>query len=88
MNKRLQKNCLTFSHFMTSYLRHAAILDLKGLCVVCDLSEKKRHTFSLFIKICLAEVRHNGDCLTLHIRSDAQWHAAEIAILHRKVYAF
>ena len=33
--------------------------DFKALCVVRDWSEKKRHTFSLVIKICLAEVRHN-----------------------------
>ena len=40
-NKKLQKTALTFSHSMTSYLRHAAKSDLKGLCVVRDLSEQK-----------------------------------------------
>ena len=44
---------------MTSQVRRAAKLDLKALCVVRDLSEKKTRTFSLFIKICLAEVRHS-----------------------------
>ena len=73
---------------MTSQMRRAAKSDLKALSVVRDLSEKKRHTFSLFIKICLAEVRHNRQCLTSHIWSDAQWHAVVIAILHRIVWAF
>ena len=60
MNERLQKKtALTSSHSMTSQVRRAAKSDLKALCVVRDLSEKKRHTFNLFIKICLAEVRHN-----------------------------
>ena len=40
---------------MTSQVRRAAKSDLKALRVVRDLSEKKRHTFSLFIKICLAD---------------------------------
>ena len=34
---------------MTSQVRRAAKSDLKALCVVRDLSEKKRHSFSLFI---------------------------------------
>ena len=48
MNQTLQKTALTFSHFMTSLLRQAAKSDLKALCVVRDLSEKKRHTFRSF----------------------------------------
>ena len=52
---------------MTSYLRRAAKSDLKALHVVRALSEKKRHTFGLFTKICLVEVRHKRQCLTLHI---------------------
>ena len=56
MNERLQKNCF---YSMTSQVRRAAKSDLKALCVVRNLFEKKRHTFTLFIKICLAEVRHN-----------------------------
>ena len=44
---------------MTSQVRRAAKSDLKALSVVRNVLEKKRHTFSLFIKICLAEVRHN-----------------------------
>ena len=48
-------------------MAHAAKSDLKALCVVRDLSDKKKHTFSSFIKIYLAEVRHNRQCLTSHI---------------------
>ena len=44
---------------MTSQVRRAAKSDLKALRVVRDLCERKRHTFSLFIEMCLAEVRHN-----------------------------
>ena len=67
MNERLQKNYLNFFSFydVTGEARRKS--DLKALCVVRDLSEKKRHTFSLFLKICLAEVRHNRQCLTSHI---------------------
>ena len=63
MNERIQKFSLTFSHFMTSYLRHAAKSDSKALCVVHDLSEKKRNTFIAYIEICLVEVRHYRQCL-------------------------
>ena len=60
MNEKDYKKLLKiFSHSMTSQVRRAAKSDCKALRVVRDLSEKKRHTFSLFIKICLAEVRHN-----------------------------
>ena len=81
MNEGLQKPALTFSYSMTSYLRRAAKSDLKAFRVVRDLSEKKKHTFSSFIKIWLAEVKHNRQCLTSH----TQWHAAEITISHRIV---
>ena len=48
-------------------MAHAAKSDLKALCVVRDLSEKKKRTFSSFIKIYVAEVRHNRQCVTSHI---------------------
>ena len=60
MNERLQKTALTFSHSITSYLRRAVNSDLKALCVVRDLSEEKRHTFSSCIKICSAGVRYGA----------------------------
>ena len=41
---------------MTSQVRRAAKSDLKALRVVRDLSEKKRHTFSLFIGTSRARV--------------------------------
>ena len=37
-------------------MRRASKSDFKALSVVRDLSERKKHTFSSFIKICLAEV--------------------------------
>ena len=43
------------------------------------LVHEKRDTFSSFIKICLAEVRHNRERFDhFVIRSDAQSHAVEI----------
>ena len=44
MNESLQKTALTLSHSMTSYLRRTTKSDSKALCIVCDLSQKKRHT--------------------------------------------
>ena len=52
---------------MTLQVRRATKSGFKALCVVRDLSEKKRHTFSLIIKICLIEVRHNIDNASLRI---------------------
>ena len=49
MNEKLQKTALTFSHSITSYLRRASKPDFKALCVVHDLSERKRHTFSSLV---------------------------------------
>ena len=57
---------------MTSYLRHAAKSDLKALSVVRDLSEKKKHTFSSFFKICLSEVRLGMFILVFRFDSDSQ----------------
>ena len=51
MNERLQKNWLNFFSF------YDVTGEARGK--VRDLFEKKRHTFGLLIKICLAEVRHN-----------------------------
>ena len=59
MNERLQKIRLNFFLLYDVAGEARPKSDLKAVCVVHDLCEKRRHTFSSFIKICLAEVRHN-----------------------------
>ena len=77
---------------MTSQVRRAAKSDLKALSVVRNLFEKKRLTFSLFIKICLAEVRHTIHNASLRIfeamlnarRSDSNITPNSLGVLMRK----
>ena len=66
---------------MTSCLRLAAKSCIKTLCAIRDLSERKSHTFTYFIKIDLAKVRHNRQGLTLRLGSNAEWRAVVIGTI-------
>ena len=60
MNERLQKkNCSNFLSFYDVKGEARRKIRFKSIMRCPRFVEKKRHTFTLFIKICFAEVRHN-----------------------------